>query len=102
MADTTTEPTASDAVPPPAAEDTRREVREAAAKIMGITPEEIDDDANLVMLGLGSLQVMRMSSRWRRAGTPVDFDTLVAEPTVRAWAAHVAQVRAAAGEEGAA
>ncbi|MGW0120776.1 phosphopantetheine-binding protein [Streptomyces sp. NPDC003327] len=77
-----------------AAETTRQEVREAVSALIGLDPSELADDANLVHLGLASLDVMRISSRWRRAGTPVDFDTLVAGPTVGGWALHLEQVRA--------
>lgn len=86
----------------PAAEGLRAEVRETVADLIGVAATEIADDVNLVLLGLGSLQVMRQSSRWRRAGTPVDFDTLVAEPTVAAWARHLEEVRSAQPQTGAA
>ncbi|MEU1037777.1 phosphopantetheine-binding protein [Streptomyces sp. NPDC005551] len=87
-----------------AAESTRQEVREVVGALIGLEPSEMEDDANLVHLGLSSLDVMRISSRWRRAGTPVDFDTLVAGPTVGGWALHLEEVRsrAAAAPDGAA
>ncbi|MBT2507486.1 isochorismatase [Streptomyces sp. ISL-98] len=68
---------------------TPEEIREAVATVLGIAPEEIADDANLAQLGLKSIQLMRLSGRWRRSGLDVDFATLAVEPTVRAWARHL-------------
>ncbi|GAA2611599.1 phosphopantetheine-binding protein [Streptomyces tubercidicus] len=68
---------------------TPEEIREAVATVLGIAPEEIADEDNLAQMGLSSLQLMRLSGRWRRAGLDVDFATLAVEPTVRAWARHL-------------
>ncbi len=79
----------------PAAPD---ELRQAVSAVIGVPPEEIPGDANLVFLGLGSLELMRLVTRWRRAGLAVDFAALTAEPTLDAWAA---QYAAAAADRGA-
>jgi aryl carrier-like protein len=63
-------------------------LREAAAAMIGIAPETIAPDANLVHLGLGSLEMMRLANRWRRDGLPVSFRVLAAEPTLEAWQRH--------------
>nr|WSZ13623.1 phosphopantetheine-binding protein [Streptomyces canus] len=65
------------------------EIRAVVASLIGTAAADIPDDANLVRLGLTSLDVMRLSGRWRRGGVPVQFDTLVADPTVSGWARHV-------------
>ncbi|GAB1645443.1 phosphopantetheine-binding protein [Krasilnikovia sp. MM14-A1259] len=70
---------------PPAADDLRR----AVAGILGVDPDGIPGDANLVYLGLGSLEVMRLATGWRRAGLRVPFADLAADPTIDAWAAHL-------------
>ncbi len=44
------------------------------------------DDDNLVFLGLGSLEMMRLVTRWRREGLKVEFRELAATPTISAWA----------------
>ncbi|MFE2995464.1 phosphopantetheine-binding protein [Nocardia sp. NPDC059246] len=48
-------------------------------------PAELDADANLVLLGLSSLEIMRMVGRWNKAGIPADFEVLIDVPTLRAW-----------------
>jgi aryl carrier-like protein len=68
---------------------TAEELRRTIAGIIEAEPEEIPGDANLVFLGLGSLEVMRLVTRWRRVGLEVDFAELAAEPTVDAWTAHL-------------
>ncbi len=65
------------------------EIREAVAALIGTAAADIPDDANLVRLGLSSLDVMRLSGRWRRGGIPAKFDVLVADPTVGGWARHI-------------
>ncbi|MDT0397304.1 MULTISPECIES: phosphopantetheine-binding protein [Streptomyces] len=75
-------------------QELRTQVRDAVAKLLGTAPGEIPDDANLILLGLGSLEVMRLSSRWRRGGFPVDFDSLLADPTVAGFSRSLAEARA--------
>ncbi|GAA3412588.1 phosphopantetheine-binding protein [Streptosporangium vulgare] len=70
---------------PPTADD----LRQAVATIIGTEPGEITGDANLVFLGLGSLEMMRLVTRWRRQGIAVEFGELAAEPTVEAWQRHL-------------
>ncbi|GAA2937126.1 hypothetical protein GCM10020221_36100 [Streptomyces thioluteus] len=50
--------------PVPTVED----VREAVAAALRLPAEEIADDTDLAQLGLTSLQIMRLSGRWRRNG----------------------------------
>ncbi|MBB1252316.1 phosphopantetheine-binding protein [Streptomyces alkaliterrae] len=61
------------------------QLRATLAGLIGISPDEIEDDANLIHLGLQSLQVMRLATRWRRAGLEVSFGDLAADPTFAAW-----------------
>ncbi|MER5644437.1 phosphopantetheine-binding protein [Streptosporangium sp. NPDC002524] len=75
----------SDITAPPTADD----LRQAVATIIGTEPGEITGDANLVFLGLGSLEMMRLVTRWRRQGIAVEFGELAAEPTVEAWQRHL-------------
>ncbi|MEU1205286.1 phosphopantetheine-binding protein [Nocardia sp. NPDC005825] len=53
-------------------------------------PAELDADANLVLLGLSSLEIMRMVGRWNKAGIPADFEVLIDVPTLRAWVTYFA------------
>jgi aryl carrier-like protein len=67
-------------------------LRESVAQIIDVSPNEITDDANLVFLGLGSLEMMRLVTKWRRQGIRADFAELAAEPTVAAWISHLQAV----------
>lgn len=67
---------------------TERELRAIVAPVLGLEPDRIEPDASLVLLGLSSLEIMRLVSRWRKARIPVEFDALVAAPTLNGWLAH--------------
>ncbi|MFJ9113647.1 phosphopantetheine-binding protein [Streptomyces sp. NPDC102283] len=71
---------------------TEQDLRETLAPLLGIDPAAIEPDANLVVLGLSSLEIMRLISHWRRSGVPAQFDALVAAPTLNGWIAHFAAV----------
>lgn len=60
-------------------------LRAALAELIGISPSEIEDDANLIQLGLESLTMMRLVTKWRRAGLAVAFGELTGTPTFAAW-----------------
>ncbi|TDD17255.1 phosphopantetheine-binding protein [Nonomuraea diastatica] len=64
-------------------------LRENVAAIIGATPEEIPGDANLVYLGVGSLEMMRLVTKMRRQGITLDFSALAADPTLDAWEGHL-------------
>ncbi len=82
---------------PPAVGD----LKSAIAELLDVPADEIADDDNLAMLGVGSLEVMRLATRWRRDGLDVDYKELVAEPTVADWEQHLSRVwDAARTEEG--
>ena len=82
---------------PPTLDD----LREAVAALVCLEPSAIADDADLRLLGLDSLGVMRLVNRWRREGVRVSSRVLVAEPTLAAWQRHLDEWRrAAANEEG--
>lgn len=67
---------------------TERELRAIVAPVLGMEPGAIEPDANLVLLGMSSLEIMRLVSRWRKKRIPVDFEALVAAPTLNGWLAH--------------
>ncbi|OHV30270.1 phosphopantetheine-binding protein [Parafrankia soli] len=71
-------------------------LRDVVASALGLAPADLDPDANLVVLGLSSLEIMRLVGIWRRQGVPVDFDRLVADPTLTGWLAHFAELTPAA------
>ncbi|TQK44226.1 aryl carrier-like protein [Streptomyces sp. SLBN-118] len=79
---------------------TELDLRATVAPLLGLEPEAIEPDANLVVLGLSSLEIMRLVSRWRKNKIPVQFDELVAAPTLNGWLAHFASIASASTEPG--
>ncbi|WP_030456662.1 phosphopantetheine-binding protein [Herbidospora cretacea] len=72
----------------------KEELRATVAGIVGADPASVADDDNLVVLGLGSLEMMRLVTKWRRAGLKVEFRDLAATPTIAAWADMMEEARA--------
>jgi aryl carrier-like protein len=70
------------------------DLRQAVATMIGAAPDDLGPDDNLVYLGLGSLEMMRLATRWRRAGIAVDFTRLADNPTLRAWETYLATTAA--------
>ncbi|CAJ63289.1 hypothetical protein, putative Phosphopantetheine-binding domain [Frankia alni ACN14a] len=70
------------------------ELREMIAKLIGSPPEDVPPDVNLILLGLTSIEIMRMVGRWRRAGFPVAFEELASAPTLSDWLAYLDSLRA--------
>jgi mycobactin phenyloxazoline synthetase len=68
-----------------------RAVREEVAELLGVTPDDVDPDADLIASGLDSIRMMSLSGRWRKQGIDVNFAALAENPTVAAWAALVGQ-----------
>ncbi|OIJ86736.1 phosphopantetheine-binding protein [Streptomyces colonosanans] len=73
-------------------------LRDAVAAMIGTEPDAIAPDANLIHVGLGSLEMMRLVNQWRRNGLPVSFRELAAEPTLEAWQRHFNAVAAGSAE----
>ncbi|MFJ9739197.1 phosphopantetheine-binding protein [Streptomyces sp. NPDC101166] len=76
----------------PPSPPTEQELRATLAPVLGVPRDAIEPDANLVVLGLSSLEIMRLVSRWRRQRIPVEFEALVAAPTLTGWLAHFASL----------
>ncbi|MEU1898640.1 amino acid adenylation domain-containing protein [Nocardiopsis dassonvillei] len=70
---------------PPTVPTTEEELRAAVAALVDIPPEEVGPDDDLFELGLDSISLMRLASRWRRAGLGVGFDELAEAATLRGW-----------------
>lgn len=54
-------------------------------ELVGQAGTVIDEDSNLIQLGLDSVNMMRLASQWRRKGLRVSFAEMIAEPTLRSW-----------------
>ncbi|WP_327258450.1 MULTISPECIES: condensation domain-containing protein [unclassified Streptomyces] len=61
------------------------DVRQAVADILGMTPEAIDHERNLISYGMDSMRMMRLAGAWRKAGATTTFRDLAEEPTVERW-----------------
>lgn len=66
-------------------------VRAEVAELLGITPDALDPNADLIASGLDSIRMMSLSGRWRKQGIEVGFAALAANPTVAAWQDLVAE-----------
>ncbi|WP_166905379.1 non-ribosomal peptide synthetase [Mycobacterium sp. DL440] len=66
-------------------------VRDEVAELLGVSPDAVDPDADLIASGLDSIRMMSLSGRWRKQGINVGFSALAANPTVAAWIDLVAE-----------
>jgi mycobactin phenyloxazoline synthetase len=60
-------------------------VRDEVAELLGVAPDTLDPEADLIASGLDSIRMMSLSGRWRKQGIDVGFAALAADPTVQAW-----------------
>lgn len=65
-------------------------IREEVAELLGIGPDAVDPDVDLISQGLDSIRMMSLAGRWRRHGVGVSFADLAADPSVRGWSALLA------------
>lgn len=65
-------------------------IREEVAELLGTHVDAIDPAADLIGQGLDSIRMMSLAGRWRKQGIDIDFATLAADPSIRAWAALLA------------
>ncbi|MGO4616289.1 amino acid adenylation domain-containing protein [Nocardia sp. 2YAB30] len=73
----------------------KAEVRDIVAADLGVSPESIGYDDDLVSLGMHSMMLMRLAATWRKQGYDVRSSGLALEPTVEAWARLLAGSRPA-------
>ncbi|WP_063063813.1 non-ribosomal peptide synthetase [Nocardia violaceofusca] len=64
----------------------KADVRDIVAAELGIRPEAIGYDDDLVGLGMHSMKLMRLAGRWRKQGHEVRSSELALAPTISAWA----------------
>ncbi|MEU5911428.1 amino acid adenylation domain-containing protein [Micromonospora sp. NPDC047527] len=60
-------------------------IREDVAEALGCPPSLVGDDDDLLMLGLDSIALMRLASRWHSQGVPVTFSELIEWRTLAQW-----------------
>ena len=64
---------------------TREEMRADIAATLKEDPARIGDDDNLMDLGLDSLQVMDLLSKWESRAPGLDYGALMEAETFSAW-----------------
>ncbi|GAA4665073.1 non-ribosomal peptide synthetase [Gordonia humi] len=62
------------------------QIRADVTELLDVDPDTIDDTDDLVRHGMHSLLVIKLTSRWRRAGHRVRSSQLAETPTIEAWA----------------
>ncbi|GAA2889825.1 hypothetical protein Acy02nite_32460 [Actinoplanes cyaneus] len=60
-------------------------LRSDVAEVLAEEPGSFADDENLIDLGLDSIRLMSLATRWREAGYEAGYLDLAKEPTVTAW-----------------
>lgn len=63
----------------------KAEVRELVAADLGIAPDSIGFDDDLVSLGMHSMKLMHLSAKWRKQGYDLRSSSLALQPTINAW-----------------
>ncbi|WP_278264557.1 amino acid adenylation domain-containing protein [Nocardia sp. AG03] len=63
----------------------KAEVRELVAADLGIAPDSIGFDDDLVGLGMHSMKLMHLSAKWRKQGYDLRSSSLALRPTINAW-----------------
>lgn len=79
-------------------EDLLERVRHDVAAALDLPPSDIGEHDDLRHLGLDSLAVMRLATRWRAAGWDVSFGELIEWSTPAEWAALAGRAAAPAPE----
>jgi aryl carrier-like protein len=65
---------------------TRERIVDDLAEMLGVGPDELGDDVNVLDMGLDSVRLMSLVERWRAVGSvDVDLVTLAEVPEVGAW-----------------
>ncbi|MEU6853509.1 phosphopantetheine-binding protein [Actinacidiphila alni] len=70
-------------------------LRRTVAEVLGIDPDRLGEDDNLVAAGVDSVKVMTISAHLRRHRVRVSFARMIEEPTLLAWWRLVEEGRAA-------
>jgi aryl carrier-like protein len=61
-------------------------MRADVAEVLYVDAAEVEDDANLLDLGIDSIRLMTLAQRWTEAaGTRVAFADLAMRPELRHW-----------------
>lgn len=72
---------------------TRDELIDKVSSLLGKSPADLSPDANLLEEGLGSLEMIRLVTLWRRSGLEVSYQEIAREPSVTAWERYLKTVK---------
>ncbi|MFI6294958.1 amino acid adenylation domain-containing protein [Nonomuraea sp. NPDC050790] len=61
------------------------DIARAAAELLGVSPEEIAPEEDLIALGADSIRIMQLANDWQRQGVAVKFGDLMESPTLASW-----------------
>lgn len=61
------------------------DLHQAVATLLAIPADELSVDDNLIDMGLDSIRLMSLVTRWREAGRPIEFVQLGQRPFLRDW-----------------
>lgn len=75
---------------------TLEQMRADIAQIIELDAAEVGDSDNLSDLGLDSLRLMELVTRWEQAGAVVDFGIFAEHATLGEWWAELSKLRAGA------
>lgn len=64
---------------------TRDSMRADIAKILMLSPDDIDPDENLSYFGLDSIRLMSLLEQWRNSGAQIQFLDLAEKTTLNEW-----------------
>lgn len=75
---------------------TLERMRADVAGMLGEAPEDIQDDENLMDLGLDSMRVLGLVLAWGNTGIPLEFSHLAEHATLGGWWTVVQRLQAEA------
>ncbi|WP_338771977.1 amino acid adenylation domain-containing protein [Nocardia vulneris] len=64
----------------------KAELRDMVAADLGVAPETVGYDDDLVSLGMHSMKLMHLAAKWRKQGYEVRSSALALNPTIAGWA----------------
>jgi len=64
---------------------TKDQMRADLARLLRMAPEEIEEEDNLIDLGLDSMRAMALLTRWAEQGVELDLAAVAEKVTLGAW-----------------
>ncbi|MCG2572186.1 isochorismatase [Acinetobacter sp. ME22] len=61
------------------------QIRQLVAKQLNLSVTDMEDEDDLLMLGLDSVQLMSLVSHWNALGAGLSFEELAESPTLHSW-----------------